>query len=71
VLKCNVGWLERTVRLLIGLPTAVSYLYVRHFSITWAYALGLLGIFFLLTAFAAWCPLHQTLGTSTAKPLPD
>ena len=33
----NPGWLEPTVRLLIGLPTAMAYFYVRHLSTNWAY----------------------------------
>ncbi len=64
---CNVGWVERTVRILVGLPMAVSYLYVRHFSMVWSYSLLVLGVALVLSSAAGWCPLHHVLGTSTSK----
>lgn len=75
-MKCNVGWIDRVVRLLVGLPIAVSYLYIRHFSVGWARAALVLGVWLLITAAFRWCPLSALFGFSTLRqdnlePLPD
>lgn len=67
-MKCNIGWVERTVRILIGLPTAVSYVYVRHFSKGWAEFLLVLGVWLILTAAVRWCPMSALTGFSTFTP---
>ena len=66
MMRCNVGWVEQVVRLLLGLPTAGSYFYVRHYSVVWSVALLILGVTFLITAIFRRCPIHHVLGTSTA-----
>lgn len=64
-MKCNIGWIDRTVRFLLGAPTAVSYLYVRHFNLFWARTLFILGVSLIATAIFRWCPLSAALGIST------
>ncbi len=59
--QCNVGWIERSVRLLLGLPTATAYLYVRHFSDRWSYALLAGGLSLVASAAYGWCPVHWTV----------
>jgi len=74
MLKANVGWVERSVRLLIGLPMAVSYVYVRHFSMSWSYGLLVVGLMLIATAFWGWCPIHQLCGSrlpERSSPQPD
>lgn len=68
-MKCNVGWVERTVRFLLGLPIVVGYFYVRHFSAVFSYFLLLSGTMLLLTATAGWCPVHKLMQVLTAKRL--
>jgi hypothetical protein len=67
----NVGWVERTVRFLLGLPTAIAYMYVRHFSTPWADILLVIGLALLATAGWSWCPVHHLCGSSTFKPAPE
>jgi len=64
-MRCNVGWVEQVVRFLIGLPTAVSYLYVRHFHPLLSVVLLCTGAALILTAIFARCPVHHVLGTSS------
>ena len=52
----NPGWIERTVRFLIGLPTATAYFYVRHFSMDWAYAYLGFGLVILITGLLGQDP---------------
>jgi hypothetical protein len=47
----NGGFIERLVRFLIGLPMATAYAYVRHFDITWAYGLLVMGGAVMATSF--------------------
>ncbi len=42
--------IERLVRVLLGLPVAVSYLYLRHFSLFWARSALALGLLMILAA---------------------
>lgn len=66
-MKSNVGWIERTVRILLGLPTATAYLYVRHFSPIWSHVFLIVGLALTMTAASGWCPIHTMCGTSTVK----
>jgi hypothetical protein len=66
-MKNNVGWVERTVRILIGVPTATAYLYVRHFSHPWSHAFLIVGLALTMTAASGWCPIHRLFGTSSVK----
>ena len=52
----NPGWVERTVRFLIGLPTATAYFYVRHFSMDGAYTFLGLGMLILFTGLLGQGP---------------
>jgi len=70
MMKCNIGWVEQIVRLLIGLPTAGAYFYVRHFSLLWAVALLVIGVSLMVTAIFRRCPIHHVLGTSTLRQPP-
>jgi hypothetical protein len=47
----NGGFIERTVRFLIGLPMATAYAYVRHFDMSWAYGLLVMGGAVMATSF--------------------
>jgi hypothetical protein len=67
MMKCNVGWLEQVVRLLLGVPTCAAYFYVRHFSPRLSFILLGMGLTLLVTAILRRCPMHHVLGTSTAR----
>jgi hypothetical protein len=53
-MRNSLDWVNRVVRLLIGLPVAVSFIYVRHFSLDAAYTL--LGAGLLLIAMSLPAP---------------
>jgi uncharacterized membrane protein len=58
--KCNVGGVDRTVRIVLGM--LIIALGVSSGSL-W----GLLGVVLLLTGVFKWCGLYTVLGVSTCK----
>lgn len=57
-MNCNVGRIDRIVRVLLGLALLVVGIY---FNSWW----GALGLIPLATAAAGWCPLYALFGLST------
>ena len=57
----NVGSVDRTIRVIIGLAL-LSLLVLRQDSSRW---FGLIGLVPLLTAYLSWCPLYTLLGIKT------
>jgi hypothetical protein len=57
-MKPNIGPIDRTLRILIGLGL-ITYGMVNH---SW---IGAIGAVPLLTAFIRFCPLYAPLGIST------
>ncbi len=57
-MKCNVGKTDRVVRVVAGLAVIGAGIY---FGSWW----GAIGLVFLFTAFAGWCPAYFLLGAST------
>ena len=60
----NVGTLDRTLRIAIGL--AVLYLFLAYPDSQWRY-FALLGFVPLITGLAGKCPLYALLGISTCE----
>ncbi len=61
-MKPNVGGLDRTLRIVIGLAILGTGLFLKSW---W----GLVGLGPLLTAALGWCPAYLPFGLSTcAKP---
>src|SRR3954465_3875047 len=52
VMTYQIGWVERAVRLLVGAPMAVSYFYLRHFSVQGAWAMLSVGLVILVSGLA-------------------
>lgn len=59
-MKRNVGTIDRTLRILIGLG---AILYALTGGSTWGY----LGVVPLLTGLIGWCPPYGLLGISTCR----
>ena len=59
-MKCNVGKVDRIIRVLIGLALLVGGFY---FNSWW----GAIGLIPLLTAVVGWCPLYLSFGLSTCS----
>ena len=65
-MKQNMGTLDRVIR--IVLAAAVAVLYFAHLlSPVAAIILGVVGVIFLATGIAGFCPLYLLLGLSSKK----
>jgi hypothetical protein len=60
-MNTNVGSIDRTVRVVLGLAL-LSVVVIVHGPARW---LGLIGLVPLLTAALAFCPLYTVLGIRT------
>ena len=63
-MKKNMGSVDRTVRILVALLIALLYI-LNVISGTVAVVLGIVAVVFLLTSFAAFCPLYVPLKINT------
>lgn len=59
-MKTNVGSLDRTARIIIGLLILAAGFYFQNWF-------GLIGIVPLGTALLGWCPAYLPFGISTCK----
>ena len=59
-MKVNMGRIDRTVRIIIGLAVIGWGIYANNW-------LGAIGAIPLFTALMGWCPLYTVLGMSTKK----
>jgi hypothetical protein len=57
---CNVGGIDKTVRLVAGIVIIGAGLYYQNW-------LGAIGIIPLGTALLGFCPLYSIIGASTCK----
>ena len=62
-MKKNVGQLDRTIRLILGVALLALY-FVFDGGAKW---ISLLGVVFILTALVNFCPLYLPFGISTTK----
>lgn len=58
--KCNVGKVDRIVRVVLGLVLIALGFYFN----TWWGAIGMIP---LVTAAIGWCPLYRPLGITTCS----
>lgn len=59
-MKTNVGSLDRTLRIIIGLLILAAGFYFQNWF-------GLIGLIPLGTALMGWCPAYLPFGISTCK----
>jgi len=59
-MKCNVGPIDRIIRLVAGLGIAVTGIIFESY---W----GLIGVVFIATALFQFCPFYPLLGINTNK----
>ncbi|MGE4295164.1 MAG: DUF2892 domain-containing protein [Campylobacterales bacterium] len=62
-MSCNVGGLDRIIRLVVGLVLIVSTLLSAGTSFSWL--LMLIGIILIATAAIGFCPLYTALKLNT------
>jgi type IV secretory pathway TrbD component len=56
----NVGGIDRTLRILVGLALMAWGLYAQNW-------LGAIGVVLLVTGLVSWCPVYLPFGLSTRK----
>ncbi|HID49441.1 MAG TPA: DUF2892 domain-containing protein [Chromatiales bacterium] len=59
-MKQNVGSIDRTLRIIVGLGLIGWGVYAQNW-------LGAIGAIPLFTALVNWCPLYSIIGVSTKK----
>jgi len=59
-MKCNVGGIDRRLRIIVGLAIIAAGVYFQ----SW---LGAIGLVPLLTGMVGWCPAYLPFGLSSAK----
>jgi len=62
-MKTNVGKLDRIFRLLAGVAL-LSLLFLLESPLKWV---GLLGLVYIATALARWCPAYSLMGINTCE----
>ena len=62
MLKKNVGSIDRTLRILLGLALLLGFVLNREGTYSWLY---LIGVVPLVTGLMSSCPLYSILGLST------
>ena len=65
-MKLNMGTIDRSIRLSITVVIAVLY-FTGQITGTVAVVLGIVGIVFLVTGIAGWCPGYVPFRISTRK----
>lgn len=62
MLKKNVGSIDRTLRILLGLALLLGFVLNREGAYSWLY---LIGVVPLVTGLMSSCPIYSMLGLST------
>jgi hypothetical protein len=65
-MKRNMGTLDRVIRIVLAAVVAVLY-FAHLLSPVAAVILGVVGVVFLATGIAGFCPLYLLLGLSSKK----
>jgi len=65
-MKKNMGFTDKTIRVIIALVIAVLY-FTNIITGTIAIILLILAVLFLLTSFISVCPLYLIFGINTCK----
>ncbi|HET6559892.1 MAG TPA: DUF2892 domain-containing protein [Prolixibacteraceae bacterium] len=60
-MKCNVGNIDRVIRLVIGIGIAIGGIIFESY---W----GIIGVVILATAVFSFCPIYALLGIKTTVP---
>lgn len=66
-LACNVGGIDKTLRIVIGIALAV-YAWEGDLGPVARTVLAVIAAIALITAFVGFCPLNRLLGINTCRP---
>ena len=64
-MKPNIGSIDRTLRIVVGL-VLLSLVFILEGNARW---FGLIGIVLLFTAVVRWCPAYAVLGIGKTRKL--
>jgi len=62
-MKCNVGGMDRVLRIILGLAVLSLYFFLNGANKYWS----LVGLVPLLTGLLGFCPLYPLFGANTCK----
>ncbi len=65
-MKCNVGGIDRTVRIVLGIVLLVAGL-TAPISTVWQIVALVVAAIAFITAFVRFCPINWMLGIDTSK----
>ncbi len=65
-IPCNVGGMDKTVRVVLGIALVAAGYFLAPSSI-WSIVAYLLAIIALLTGLIGYCPLNQLVGIDTCS----
>lgn len=65
-MKCNVGGVDRTLRIVGGVMLGILALFLPV-ELGWRIVLGVLAVIALVTATVRFCPLNALLGLNTCS----
>ncbi len=68
-MNCNVGNVDRVIRLILGLAL-ISLMFLMPQTV-WGWGGLVLGIVLISTAVLSWCPLYALLGLKTCHTKDD
>lgn len=66
-MKCNVGGMDRTERIVIGVVLLALGLFVPALGMAWRIVLLVLAAIALVTAAVRYCPANALLGIDTSE----
>jgi hypothetical protein len=66
----NIGWIERSVRSLLGLGMIITVLVVTSLSEAAVAGLSMLSIYIMLTAITGWDPIYALTRKPTRQSTP-
>lgn len=65
--KINVGPLDRSLRIILGLVLIAGFFIWPDVSFHWAFLIGIVGV---VTGLMKTCPIYSVLGISTCRACP-
>ncbi len=65
-MKCNVGGIDRTARIVLGIALLGVGFFVQ-LEMTWRIVVLVVAAIALITAFVRFCPINAMLGLDTSK----
>lgn len=66
-MKCNLGRLDRIIRIVLGIIIALIALFYSTGFGLWTYVLLVIALIFVVIAIIGYCPIYVPFGINTNK----